>query len=349
MIVFFSYFYTRSPSIRRRPPTTSSGPAASSPVAAPARNTTEFFDYVLTRLTTIGAIYLVVICLLPQVLVGRYNLPFYFGGQSLIIIVSVTMDTVTQIQSHLLAHQYQGLIRKQRGPKGRSPKGLARWNVILLGPPGAGKGTQARRLEERHGIVQISTGDMLRAEVKSGSAIGQQARAIMDAGGLVSDDIIIRMLGARIAQPDATSGFILDGFPRTVAQAEALDTLLDGNGISLDAVIELAVDDAALVDRISGRFTCAHCGAGYHDSFRQPRVADTCDICGAHDFTRRADRQPRHRGSASGRLQRSDQAHPALLPGARPASAAVDGMADIDTVSAAIDAVLAAAPHLTES
>jgi len=212
-------------------------------------------------------------------------------------------------------------------------------NLILLGPPGAGKGTQAKLLEEAFGLVQISTGDMLRAEVKAASPIGLQAKAIMERGDLVPDSIITAMLAARVSQPDAARGFILDGFPRTVPQAEALDTMLMEKGIPLDHVIELKVDDAALVERIYGRYTCANCGEGYHDHFKQPAQAGICDKCGHTEFTRRADDKAE---TVAARLAAYHRQTAPLLPyyGAQRKLQAVDGMAAMKDVAATLAAIV---------
>ena len=161
--------------------------------------------------------------------------------------------------------------------------------LILLGPPGAGKGTQAERLRDAYDIPQLSTGDMLRSEVASGSPLGQKADGIMKAGQLVPDDLIIDLIDGRIDRDDCRGGFILDGFPRTVPQAEALDRLLNQKQRTLDHVVSIEVDDDAMVTRITGRFSCGNCGAGYHDTFKRPKVDGVCDVCGASDFKRRAD------------------------------------------------------------
>jgi len=212
--------------------------------------------------------------------------------------------------------------------------------LVLLGPPGAGKGTQARWLVEHYGIPQLSTGDMLREAVARGSEVGRQAKAVMERGELVSDSIINAIVAERIAQPDCARGFVLDGYPRTLAQAEALDAMLAARGQKLDAVIEIRVDVEALVERIAGRFACAKCGAGYHDRFKRPKLEGVCDVCGSTEFTRRKDDNPE---AVRTRLQAYEAQTAPLLPyyRARGLLRTVDGMAPIEAVTAAIGRVLA--------
>ena len=212
-------------------------------------------------------------------------------------------------------------------------------NIILLGPPGAGKGTQAKRLEDSHNIIQLSTGDMLRAEVASGSALGQEAKDIMESGGLVSDDMIINMISSRIDQDDCKNGFILDGFPRTSPQADALDIMLREKSFKIDHVIELKVDDDAMVERITGRYTCAKCGAGYHDTFQKPKKEGVCDNCGGTEFPRRADDNAE---TVRSRLKAyHDQTAPIIgYYGQKGVMKSVDGMAAIDDVTAQLEGAL---------
>ena len=212
-------------------------------------------------------------------------------------------------------------------------------NIILLGPPGAGKGTQAARLVEQHGMRQLSTGDMLRAAVKAETPVGLEAKAIMERGELVSDEIVSKLIDAELAAMGPEMGAIFDGYPRTAAQAGQLDAILAQHGRKLDHVIELEVDEDALVERITGRFTCASCGTGYHDVYKQPATAGTCDKCGSHEFKRRPDDNEE---TVRTRMTEYRAKTAPILPlyEARGIVARVDGMAHIDEVTAEIERIV---------
>lgn len=212
-------------------------------------------------------------------------------------------------------------------------------NLILMGPPGAGKGTQAKILEEKHGFKQLSTGDMLRAAIAAGSEVGLKAKAIMDRGDLVSDDVIIGIVSDRMDKPDVKKGVIFDGFPRTTAQAEALDKMLSGKGQKLNAVIAMQVDDEALVARIAGRYTCAKCGQSYNDNYAKPKVAGVCDSCGGTEFIRRPDDNEK---TVRDRLAVYNKQTAPLVSYYKTKGNLhlIDGMADIAVVTSAMESVL---------
>jgi len=211
--------------------------------------------------------------------------------------------------------------------------------LILLGPPGAGKGTQARMLEETFGFIQLSTGDLLRAAVAAGTPAGLAAKAVMEAGGLVSDEIVLAILKDRMAEPDVKAGVILDGFPRTAGQAAALDELLAEAGQRVTAAISLEVDDEAMIARVAGRYTCAKCGEGYHDEFKQPAVAGTCDKCGGTEFKRRADDNAE---TARARLEAYHAQTAPLIAHYRQLGVleTIDAMGDIDEIASGLGSIV---------
>ena len=284
MIIFFSFFYT---SIVFNPQETAENLRKNGgfvPGYRPGQRTAEYLDYVLTRLTTVGALYLAAVCVLPEILISSTRCPFYFGGTSLLIVVSVTMDTVAQIQSHLIAHQYEG--PDQEGPTERE----ARMRLILLGPPGAGKGTQAAWIKDTYGIPQLSTGEMLREAVAKGTEVGREAKSVMEAGKLVSDEIINRIVAERIDEPDCANGFILDGFPRTIPQAEALDRMLAERGASSTPWSRSRSTTRRWSSGSRPVLAAPSAAPATTTGSSRPRSPGVCDVCGGStEFVRRKD------------------------------------------------------------
>jgi len=211
--------------------------------------------------------------------------------------------------------------------------------LIMMGPPGGGKGTQAKRIQERYNVVQLSTGDMLRAAIAAGSPVGKQAKAVMDAGKLVSDDLLIEMIDKRLDDKDCANGFVLDGFPRTIPQAEGLEKLMANKGLKLDAAIEVRVPDEKLLERLTGRYTCAKCGEGYHDKFKLPKAAGVCDVCGGKEFSRRSDDKA---DTVKTRLKAYHAQTAPLLPfyERKGVLKVVDGNRDIGLVAADLERIL---------
>jgi adenylate kinase len=212
-------------------------------------------------------------------------------------------------------------------------------NLILLGPPGSGKGTQAKRIEQSRGICHLATGDMLRSATASGSELGTRVKGIMDAGQLVPDGIMIDMIAARIGEPDCRAGFVLDGFPRTVPQAQALDEMLTRRGLGLDRVILIKVDETVLIDRLAGRFSCAGCGASYHERYHRPRIEGVCDVCGSGEVVHRPDDRPE---AVHARFEVYRRQTAPILPYYRDRGIldCVDGMSGIDEVTRQIETIL---------
>ena len=212
-------------------------------------------------------------------------------------------------------------------------------NLILLGPPGAGKGTQAKRIQDRWGLIQLSTGEILRDAVEAGDEIGVKAGPVLAAGNLVPDEIVIHVVAERLKKPDCRDGFMLDGFPRTTVQASALDDLLNDRNLKINAVIQIVGDDSALTERITGRYACSKCGAGYHEKFKQPKSAGICDVCGSESFGRRADDKAE---TVQSRFELYHFATEPILPYYRERGVLfeVDGMREIDKVAAEIDSIL---------
>ncbi len=284
-IIFFTYFYT---SIIFNPDDIADNINKSGGVIPGKRpggvETAKFIDFTLSRLTFVGAIYLGgAVAILPQLIIAGFNVPFYFGGTSILIVIGVGMDVISKIEAHLVTHNYDGFLKKRKNPRKRNDM----INLIFLGPPGgAGKGTQSAKIIDDYKVVQISTGDLLRAAVKAGTSLGKEAKVYMDGGQLVPDQLIIDMMKERFEDDDCKNGFILDGFPRTTAQAEALDSMLENElKTAITHIISLEVDDEVVVKRNTGRRVCPVCGATYHIKFNLQKRAEFAIMMAKHSYT----------------------------------------------------------------